>query len=68
MGGQHHTVAALTQGQNQNHLLETGWAPGPVCMGVENLIPPLGFDSQTALPIASRYTVLYQRIIKNSKI
>jgi hypothetical protein len=35
---------------------EAGWAPGPVWTGVENLTPPLEFDSQTVQPVASHYT------------
>jgi hypothetical protein len=34
---------------------ETGWAPGPVWTGAENLAAP-GFDPQTVQPLASRYT------------
>ena len=56
MGGQHHTLAALTLGQYQNNLFGTPRAPGPVCKGVENLTSPLEFDSQIVHPIASRYT------------
>jgi hypothetical protein len=37
--------------------LLTGWAPGPVWTGAENLAPP-GFDPRTVQPVASRYTVL----------
>ena len=33
---------------------ETGWAPGPVWTGAENLAPP-GFDPQTVQPVASRF-------------
>jgi hypothetical protein len=35
---------------------ETGWAPGPVWTGAENLAPPPGFDSRTVQPAAIRYT------------
>jgi hypothetical protein len=34
---------------------ESGWAPGPVWTGVENL-DPLGFDPQTVQPVASHYS------------
>ena len=33
------------------------WAQGPVWTGEKNLAPP-GFDTQTAKPVASRYTEL----------
>jgi len=35
---------------------EAGWVPVPVCMVVENLAPPPGFDPQTFKPVASHYT------------
>jgi len=35
---------------------ETGWVPGPVWTGAENLAPPLGFDRRTVQPVAGRYT------------
>jgi hypothetical protein len=35
-------------------LQKTGWAPGPVWTGAENLVPP-GFDPQTVQPVASCY-------------
>ena len=34
---------------------ETGWAPGPVWTGAENLAPP-AFDPRTVQPLASRCT------------
>ena len=34
---------------------ETGWTPGPVWTGAENLALP-GFDPRTVQPVASRYT------------
>ena len=34
---------------------KAGWAPGPVWMGAENLIPP-GLNPQTVQPIVSCYT------------
>jgi hypothetical protein len=34
---------------------ETGWAPGPIWTGVENLTPT-GFDPRIAQLVASRYT------------
>jgi len=36
---------------------ETGWAPGPLWTGAENLAPT-GISSRTVQPIASRYTTL----------
>ena len=33
---------------------EAGWAPAPVCMGVEDLAPP-GFGPQTIQPVVSHY-------------
>ena len=36
-------------------LQEAGWAPKPVWMGAENLIPT-GIRSRTAQPVVSRYT------------
>jgi len=37
-------------------LQETGWAPGAVWKGADNLAPPSGFDSRTVQPVANRYT------------
>jgi hypothetical protein len=37
VGGQQHTPAALTRG-NQTWTHETGWAPGAVWMGAKNLV------------------------------
>jgi hypothetical protein len=37
-------------------VLGAGWAPGPVWTSAEILAPPLGFDSRTVKPVASRYT------------
>ena len=52
MGGQCHAPAALPP---VPIVYETGWAPGPVWTGAENLPPPLGFDPRTAQPVANRY-------------
>ena len=38
------------------YVQEAGWAPGPVWTNAKNLPPPLGFEPQTAQPLASRYT------------
>jgi len=35
---------------------EAGWAPGPVWIGAENLVPLPGFNPRTVQPVASRYT------------
>ena len=56
MRRQRHDPAALYPGKDQVPIVqEAGWAPEPVCTGVENLAP-LGFDPQTVQPVASRYT------------
>ena len=59
VGGQHHAPAALPPGKDPVPIVqESGWAPGPVWTGAENLAPPppLGFDPRTVQPVASRYT------------
>ena len=39
VGGQRHTPAALPLGKRPGaHFMETGWAPGPVWRGAENLV------------------------------
>ena len=35
---------------------KTGWAPGPVWTGAENIPSPPGFDPRTVQPVASHYT------------
>jgi len=40
VGGQRHVPAAFTPGKDPVPILQqAGWAPGPVCIGVENLAP-----------------------------
>ena len=57
MRGQRHALAALYPGKDPVPIVqETGWAPGPVWMGAENLAPPPRFDPRTVQPVASRYT------------
>jgi hypothetical protein len=54
--GQRHAPAALYPGKDAVPIVqETGWAPGPVWTGAENLAPP-GFDPRPVQPVASRYT------------
>ena len=54
--GQRHAPAAFYPGKDPVPIVqETGWAPGPVWTGAENLAPP-GFDPRTVQPVASRYT------------
>jgi hypothetical protein len=54
--GQHHAPAAFTPGKDAVPIVqEAGWAPEPVWIGVENLVPP-GFDPWTFQPVVSRYT------------
>jgi len=36
---------------------EAGWAPGPVCVGAENLVPT-GIGTRTVQPVVSHYTEL----------
>ena len=56
MWGQPHAQATSTPGKDPVPIVqETGWAPGPVWAGAENLTPP-GFDPWTFQPVASRYT------------
>jgi hypothetical protein len=40
LGGQRHAPAAFTSGKDPVPIVqEAGWAPGPVWMGAENLVP-----------------------------
>jgi hypothetical protein len=56
VSGQHHAPAAFTPGKDPVPIVqEAGWAPEPVWIGAENLVPP-GFDPPTLQPVASRYT------------
>ena len=56
VGSQRHAPAALPPGKDPVPIVyETGWAPGPVWTGAENLDPP-GYDPRTVQPVASRYT------------
>ena len=57
LGGQRHALASLHPqlGDPVPIVLEVGWAPWLVWMGVEN-ITLLGFDPQTVQPTGSCYT------------
>jgi len=50
------TVWRFTPGSDPVPIVwETGWAPGAIWTGAENL-SPAGFDALTAQPVASGYT------------
>jgi len=56
VGGQRHAPTALLPGKDPEPTVqETGWAPGLVSKGAENLSLH-GFDPRTVQPPASRYT------------
>jgi len=55
MGGQTHAPAALAPGKTRYPLYRSGWVPGPVWTGAENLAPPEN-DRRTVQAVASRYT------------
>jgi hypothetical protein len=56
VGGHRHALASFTPGKGPVPIVqETGWAPGPVWIGAENLAQP-GFDPRTVQPVGSRYT------------
>jgi len=38
------------------HETQAGWAPGPVWIGAEILVPQPGFNLRTVQPVASSYT------------
>ena len=61
----------FTPANDQVHTIqEAGWTTGLVWMGSENL-PPLGFDTRTVQPVASRHTdfaILAHGYITNDKI
>ena len=51
MGGQPHAPAASIPGKDPVRIVqETGWAPGPVWTGAENLVPT-GIRSRTVQPV-----------------
>jgi len=56
VGGQHHLPAALPQGKTRYPLYRRLGGPQSRCGQVQKISSPLGFDSQTVQPIASRYT------------
>jgi hypothetical protein len=54
--GQRHAPATFTLGKDPVFIVqEAGWASEPVWIGAENLVPS-GFEPQTFLSVASRYT------------
>jgi hypothetical protein len=56
MRGQHHAPATFNPGKEPVPIVqEAGWAPEPIWIGAENLVPP-GFDPRTFQPVVSRYT------------
>ena len=61
MRGQRHTPAALFPRKDPVPILhKTGWAPGPVWRGAENLVPT-GIRSRTVQPVAqSLYRLSYR--------
>jgi hypothetical protein len=62
---QPHDPAASTPGKYPLPIVqETGWDPGPVWTGEENLVPT-GIRSQTVQPVVSRYTDWAIRAIRD---
>ena len=61
VGGQRHAHGRFTPMKDPVPIVqETGWAPGPVWTGVENLPPPQpGFHPRTVQSVASRCWVLF---------
>ena len=56
VGGQRHTLAALPPGKTQYPLCRRLGGPQGRSGRVLKIPSPLGFDPQTAQPVASRYT------------
>jgi hypothetical protein len=56
LSGQRHAPAALLRGKGATpSVQQTGWAPGPVWSGAENLTVA-GIRSRTVQPVSNRYT------------
>ena len=56
MSGQHHTLTTLPLGMTRYHLYRRLGGPQGRSGWVWKILLPLGCDSQTVHPIASRYT------------
>jgi hypothetical protein len=57
VGGQRHAPAALRRERYTiSFAQDTGWVPGPIWRGAENLVPAPKFHPRTVQPTASRYT------------
>ena len=56
VGGQRHTLAALTQGKKQYPLYRRLGGPQGQSGRVRKISPPPGFDPRTVQPVVSRYT------------
>ena len=56
VGGQRHAPTAFNAGKDPVPIVqETGWAPGPVLTGAENLVLS-GFDPRIVQPVKIHYT------------
>jgi hypothetical protein len=56
VGGQRHAPAAVPLGKTQYPLYRRPGGPQSQSGQVRKISPPLGFDSQTAQSVGSRYT------------
>jgi hypothetical protein len=56
VGGQRHTLAALTQGKNRYPLYRRLGGPQGRSEQVRKILPPPGFDHRTVQSVVSHYT------------
>jgi hypothetical protein len=56
VGGQRHAPAALPPGKTRYPLYRRLGGPQGRSGRVRKIVPPLGFDTRTVHPLASRYT------------